>query len=94
MVAAIPRLLLFILVLENVLGDQKLEQEVDESQIHFRGVYYLQERGDMARVNGTAYDDIKYFCFVGSEPHLSQFWASVSFKLDLASSDYQVGSLF
>ena len=81
-------------MLVGLLGGVKLEylksENVTENGINFINVYKFKERGDIAHVEEVEYDDIRYFVFKGSNPILAKFWSSASFKLDLASVDYQV----
>ena len=63
---------------------------VVEEGVRFINVYKFQDRGDIADVEEVLHDDVGYFVFKGNDPILVKFWASASFKLDLASVDYQV----
>lgn len=78
----------------GLLGGVKLEylksENVSENGINFINVYKFKERGDIAHIEEVEYDDIRYFVFKGSNPILAKFWSSASFRLDLASVDYQV----
>ncbi|XP_023321070.1 nuclear envelope integral membrane protein 1 [Eurytemora carolleeae] len=78
----------------GLIGGVKLEylksENVSENGINFINVYKFKERGDIAHVEEVEYDDLRYFVFKGSNPILAKFWSSASFRLDLASVDYQV----